>query len=84
LELGTERRAGAIVVERSRLLGRTVLTTADSTRLRAGDVIVTDVEGPDAELAPLRLEELESTGRFFDGNSRYSFLDFTRIGRPCR
>ena len=70
LNLGGGRRAGALIVERTRLLRKTVLTMADNATIQKGDVIVGDVELPPDDVVTLRLEVLESEGRFFDSYSR--------------
>ena len=70
VHLGGDRRAGAVIVERTRLLRRTVLTISDDATLRAGDVIVADIELRPEDVTTLRLEPLESEGRFFDRYSR--------------
>ena len=61
---------GILVVDRTRLLRRTVRTTADDTRIEVGDVVIADASIPRARAAELVLEEVPMTGDFFASYSR--------------
>ncbi|GAA2007803.1 SLC13 family permease [Microbacterium ulmi] len=91
LDLGTGRRGGALILERSRLFRRTVHTTADNARIERGDVIVTDVDVRPEDRGVLGLEEIESGDAFFETYSRQVGLgevliapDSSAIGKSVR
>lgn len=70
LDLLSERRAGVLMIERTRMLRRTVRLTADGTVVGRGDVLFVDAAFSDDERQRLRLERLEMTDGFFDAYSR--------------
>ncbi len=69
-ELGGGAMVGVLVLERTRMLRKTVRTAADDAVLTAGDVVVVDLAVPPAERRRLRLEELPMTPDFFESYSR--------------
>jgi di/tricarboxylate transporter len=69
-ELGGGAMVGVLVLERTRLLRKTVRTSSDDAVLAVGDIVVVDLEVPSAERRRLRLEELPMTPDFFESYSR--------------
>ncbi len=61
---------GILVVERTRLLRRTVRTSADDTRIADGDILIADASIPPARVRELVLEELPMAEDFFASYSR--------------
>jgi len=73
-------RARVLMMERTRLLRRTVRTTADDAQVRRGDVLFVDAEIPEGDLERLRLTRLEPAEGFFDAYARQLGLAEILIG----
>ncbi|QAY58623.1 SLC13 family permease [Microbacterium protaetiae] len=80
LDLLDQRRAGVLMIERTRLLRRTVRHTSDQTVVAKGDVLFVDAAFSSEERARFRLERLAMTDGFFDAYARQVGMAEVLIG----